>query len=306
MRAAVLRRLLPFDWAALWLRADLRQARSRRDPKTFTEKVCHKLVYDRRPIARIYADKLAVRDYVGAICSSVRLPRLLGRFEAEEDIPAALPAAPWVMKASHGSGMNLICDRPGAVSGTLVHRSAHRWLQRDYAVRFWEWQYLRLPRRILFEEYLGNGRQTPDDFKFYVMNQKVRFIEVDQARYIRHTRDFFWPDWSPVHSRIGPAPTAAVLPARPARLAHLIEIAETLAQDTDFLRVDLYAIGDEIYFGELTHSPAAGHFGFADPALDAELGSYWSLPARYDDTLSVPTRVVQSKAIVTPTASVAG
>jgi hypothetical protein len=196
------------------------------------------------------------------------------------------------MKASHGSGMILLCDRPGAVTPSLIYQSARSWLRRDYGVRFWEWQYLRLPRRILFEEYLRQGRQTPDDYKFYVMHQQVRFIEVDQARYIRHTRDFFWPDWTPITSRIGPAPTAAVSPARPANLARMIAIAEALGAGTDFVRVDLYSIGGEIYFGELTHSPAAGKFDFADPALDLTLGSYWTVPARYEpDGDTAPSRI---------------
>jgi hypothetical protein len=292
IRSAVARGWIPFDWVAPWFRRDLRPRHRTRPPLTFTEKVCHKLAHDRRPLARTYADKLAVRDHVRATCPAVRLPRLLAHVEHEDDILSALPPAPWVMKASHGSGMILICDRPGAVTPSLVYQSARSWLRRDYGVRFWEWQYLGLPRRILFEEYLGRGRQTPDDFKFYVMHQQVRFIEVDQARYIRHTRDFFWPDWTPITSRIGPAPTAAVPPARPANLAKMIAIAEALGAGTDFVRVDLYSIGEEIFFGELTHSPAAGKFDFADPALDLKLGSCWTLPARYEtDGDSLPPRI---------------
>lgn len=285
IRSAVARGWLPFDWVAPCFRRDFRRPGP---PATFTEKVCHKLAHDRRPIARTFADKLAVRDHVRATCPAVRLPRLLAHFGHEDDILPALPPAPWVMKASHGSGMILICDRPGAATPTLIYQSARSWLRRDYGVRFWEWQYLGLPRRILFEEYLGQGRQTPADFKFYVMHQQVRFIEVDQARQIRHTRDFLWPDWTPITSRIGPAPTAAMPPARPVNLERMTAIAEVLGAGTDFVRVDLYSIGEEVYFGELTHSPAAGKFDFADPALDLKLGGYWTVPERYESDGAPP------------------
>lgn len=61
----------------------------------------------------------------------------------------------------------------------------------------------------------------------------------------------------------------------------MLAIAEALACDTDFLRVDLYEVRGTLYFGELTHSPAGGNFGFADRNLDEQLGRGWQIPARY-------------------------
>jgi hypothetical protein len=47
-----------------------------------------------------------------------------------------------------------------------------------------------------------------------------------------------------------------------------------------------------VYFGEITHSPSAGGLVFADPSIDEKLGSYWQLPAWYDDAR--PRRVRSS------------
>jgi hypothetical protein len=264
------------------MRADLRpHLRGNGAPANFTEKVRYKLARDRRPIARLYADKLAVRDYVRVLNATVRLPRLLAVATDDRGAITAVPREPWVMKASHGSGMVLLAPDPATVSPVEVGRRAREWLGTDYALRYWEWQYFRLPRRILFEEYLGDGARTPDDYKLYVVHQRVQFIEVDQNRFCGHTRDFFRPDWTRIDSRIGPAPTAPRPIARPPLLAAMLAIAESLSRDTDFLRVDLYAVRGEVYFGELTHSPAAGNFGFADPALDEDLGRDWRVPAEY-------------------------
>lgn len=279
LKRGVAKGLLPFDWGAARSHR-LPQLPPARLPSTFSEKVRHKLRHDRRPILKVYADKLAVRSYVNATCPEVKLPRLLGVYDTVEATVAGIPQGPWVMKASHGSSMVLLC--PGeTVSVAEVRRRARDWLSTDYGLHYWEWQYFRLPRRIIFEEYLGDACGVPPDYKLYVTHQKVRFIEVDQDRFTRHTRDFFFPDWTPIRSRIGPAPRASEPPARPAELARMIAIAETLACDTDFLRVDLYAVRGSIYFGELTHSPAAGNFGFADHSLDEQLGRDWTLPARY-------------------------
>ena len=280
LKRSVAHGLIPFDWGA----ARSYRLPTTRDvdlpPRTFSEKVRYKLRHDRRAILKIYADKLAVRDYVRATCRDVRLPRLLGVHATVESALSSIPLEPWVMKASHGSSMILInAARPPPAAE--IRRRASQWLRTDYGLHYWEWQYFRLPRRILFEEYLGDANGVPADFKFYVIHQRVRFIEVDQDRFTGHTRDFFFPDWSPITSRIGPAPIARLRPARPPQLARMIAIAEALACDTDFLRVDLYAVRGDIYFGELTHSPAAGNFNFADDALDEALGRDWQLPRRF-------------------------
>ncbi|HYD84023.1 MAG TPA: ATP-grasp fold amidoligase family protein, partial [Opitutus sp.] len=139
----------------------------------------------------------------------------------------------------------------------------------------------RLPRHVMFEEFLGETEVVPRDYKFYVLHQKVRFISVDEGRFRNHTRDLFQPDWTPITSRIGPHPRAMETPAAPTQLDRMVAVAEALAVDSDFLRVDLYVVRNEIYFGELTHTPGAGNLFFEDPALNIELGNYWRQPVRY-------------------------
>ena len=280
LKRSVARGLIPFDWGAARSYRFPASPHAQDIPRTFSEKVRYKLRHDRRALLKIYADKLAVRGYVRATCRDVRLPRLLSVHSTAESAATKIPAEPWVMKASHGSSMILL-SVPQPPPPAEIRRRAAEWLRTDYGLHYWEWQYFRLPRHILFEEYLGEANGVPADFKFYVIHQRVRFIEVDQDRFTGHTRDFFFPDWSPIISRIGPAPTARCRLVRPPQLARMIAIAEALACDTDFLRVDLYAVRGEIYFGELTHSPAAGNFNFADRALDEELGRDWRLPRRF-------------------------
>lgn len=273
--------LLPFDWGAS---RSCKQAGKQPEtgvPTTFSEKVRYKIRHDRRPIVKTYADKLAVRDYVRSLCRDVHLPRLLSVHDNAADAVRAMPTGSWVMKGSHGSGMILISDRKTPRTKGQVRHHAQQWLRTDYSLKHWEWQYHRLPRRIMFEEHLGDGEGVPHDYKLYVIDQEVRFLEIDQGRYSNHTRDFFYPDWTPIRSRIGPAPLAAELPARPQQLDRMLAIAGALARDTDFLRVDLYEVRGEVYFGELTHSPAAGNFGFADRELDEALGRGWVIPKQY-------------------------
>lgn len=283
IKRCVSRGLLPFDFGARAQHRHFESSWSEGVPRTLNEKIQYKMIHDRRPVVRTYSDKIAVRDYVHARMPELKQPTLLGVFDRVDELVAHVPPAPWVMKASHGAGMVLIC-KPGEMIPTdVIRRHARQWLATDYAVKYWEWQYSRLPRRILFEEYLGSPAEPPADYKFFTIHQQVRLISVDRGRFGRHTRDLFRPDWTPLPTRKGRTPRSETPPQRPDQLPAMIDAAERLCRGHDFLRVDLYLVGNEIYFGELTHSPAAGSTPFEDAALDLELGRCWYLPTRYRD-----------------------
>lgn len=54
----------------------------------------------------------------------------------------------------------------------------------------------------------------------------------------------------------------------------MLEIAETLAEDLDYVRVDLYCVNDSrIVFGELTLAP--GRRPFEPRDYDWKFGAYW-------------------------------
>lgn len=50
------------------------------------------------------------------------------------------------------------------------------------------------------------------------------------------------------------------------------EIAEKLAADFPFVRVDLYNINGNIVFGEMTFYPWSGYVKFSPDSFDFELG----------------------------------
>jgi hypothetical protein len=52
-------------------------------------------------------------------------------------------------------------------------------------------------------------------------------------------------------------------------------VAEQLAAGFDFVRVDLYALGQRMVVGELTHYPTGGNKSFDPPEWDARLGALW-------------------------------
>jgi hypothetical protein len=99
---------------------------------------------------------------------------------------------------------------------------------------------------------------------------------VDFNRFTGHTRNFYDPDGAPVDLRQYYPPGPAI--DLPPTLGLMRTVAEHLAKDFDFVRVDLYAIGERLVVGELTHYPHAGTELFDPPEWDAKLGALWPEP----------------------------
>lgn len=274
-----------------------------RNPRTFREKVRYKMLRDHRALVVTFADKAAVRDYVATVVGGQYLPRAY----AIVDDPAALcdvslPDA-YVVKPTHGSGAAIVVsDRAppearlpleqdgwgyshvraeSAPRGDVV-QIARNWVAQLYGQGpNREWVYGRMPRRVIVEELLADADGAiPDDYKFFVFHGKCAFIQVDAGRFGRRTQDFFRPNWQHVPLSGGP-PWADREPAKPSRLSEMIDVAERLGADTDFVRVDLYDVDGRVVFGELTSFPAGGDSPFDPESFNEEFGLQWTVPRRY-------------------------
>ena len=117
------------------------------------------------------------------------------------------------------------------------------------------------------------------DYKLFVFHGRVRMIQVTLSRFEGLTRSLYTPDWERLDVEYGGPAGADV--DRPLGLAEMLDIAETLGADTDFVRVDLYCLGKRVVFGELTNYPLAGRAAFNPPEFDRWLGEWWTPPKKY-------------------------
>lgn len=274
-----------------------------RNPRTFREKVRYKMLRDHRALVVAFADKAAVRDHVGAVVGAQYLPQAFAIVDDPGELrDVSLPAA-YVIKPTHGSGAAIVVSdrasdeerlptdsgswvychvQPGHARRDDVIRIARGWVSQLYGQGpNREWAYGRVPRRIIVEEMLaGADGSIPDDYKFFVYHGECVFVEVDSGRFGRRTQDFFRHDWRHLPLS-GGLPWADPEPAKPARLNEMIDLAQKLGADTDFVRVDLYDVDGRIVFGELTSFPAGGDSPFDPDCFNEEFGRPWTVPRRY-------------------------
>ena len=244
-------------------------------PKTFNEKLQARKLFDRRPLFALWADKIAVRDWVAQIVGPSVLPKLLYVTEDVSTIPFDELPNRYVVKASHGSGWVRVVTDGSSVDRNEVRAECSRWLSLNYADINYERIYRQIKPRIMIEEFLETSTgEAVEDLKFYTFAGKVRVVHVDLGRFDTHRRNLYDRDWNRLQVQLK-VPNHPGEIERPTMLDEMIHLAEQLSVGIDFVRVDLYQTAHGIRFGEMTSSSGNGLNHFTPAQFDHVMGSYW-------------------------------
>lgn len=248
-------------------------------PKTFTEKVQYRKLNDRDPRLPLFADKIRAKELVALIIGDEYIIPTLwsGKYLNIPKI-SELPR-PIVIKASHGCASNIFVHEGDKPDWSAMWWQCQDWLRTPYGTKTREWLYEGIERQILVEPMIGNGKQPPSDYKFFVFHGQVTHVHVDIDRYgDQRVRAILDKDWQRLDVKSF-YPNAPYTVDRPDRFEEMKRIAEKIGKKFDFVRVDLYDVDGRIYFGETTFYPASGYLAYDPPSFDAELGAAWKVPA---------------------------
>lgn len=246
------------------------------NPQLFSEKMQHFKLDAHDARAPELVDKVEVKKYVSkALGDRWLIPTLWHGEEVTEEVLREVPK-PAVMKANHSSAQIIFLKDHSNLREAA--RTANGWRDYDHHMVHREWAYGNVKRQILIEPFIGD-QESPDDYKFWVVDGDVRFIQVDHARFRKHTHQFYTDQWKRLDLKMN-YPAAPELAPKPPHLDEMLDAAKTLARGFRFLRVDLYDTAKGPLFGELTFTPEAGLCRFEPADFDRELGESWSYPAR--------------------------
>ena len=249
------------------------------NPITFSEKQQWLKLNYHNPLMNICADKYKVRAYLiekgykNILCNVIGYYQLLDEFKIKN-----LPKR-FVLKASHGSGWNLIVKDKKLISWTPWKKIMQCWLDDNI---FWlgrEWSYKNMPSGIICEEYIEDESGALMDYKFFCFNGDVKFIQANKGRDTKeHAQNFYDLDWNilPFGKDLEPLPHIKI--EQPKCFSEMIEIAKDLSKDFPFVRVDLYEVNGSIVFGEMTFFPKSGLPDFTPIEYDTIIGDLLILP----------------------------
>lgn len=254
-----------------------------KEPETFNQKIQFRKLYDDNPLYSICADKYRVREYVKEkIGEEYLIPLYLVTDKLTEEQWEKLPNS-FVAKANHNSGPVQIVRDKNKINKKEIIRELNNQLKLDFGVLSMEKYYSDIPRKIIVEKFLeNNGEKDLRDYKFFCFNGKVKYCQLIKNRTIEETIDFYDKNWKlqefiGLLNPINPIEKhSTTVNNKPKNYSLMLELAEKLARDFDFVRVDFYNIDGKIYFGELTFCPASGIGTFIPEEWNYKFGSYWA------------------------------
>ena len=253
------------------------------EPKSFNEKLQWLKLYYREPLLTDLVDKYNVRSYIKNTIGKDFLIPLLGMWDNPDDINFDILPDQFVLKCNHNSGVGLcICKDKKQLNKDLIIKKLKKGLHENYYIHNREWPYKNVKRRVIAEKYIHDEEKNYlTDYKFYCFNGKAKYLYVAKGLDEHRTAQmsFLTLDWEFAYFGRSDYKPLSSLPKKPTKLKEMIEIAEILAKDFPFVRVDLYQIGEKILFGELTFSPCGGFMPFSPEAADRMVGNDLVLPS---------------------------
>lgn len=251
-----------------------------KNPKSFNEKVCWLKLnsYSNNDTVKICADKYRVRQYIEEKGMGNLLIPLIGVVDnSKELIWDELPDQ-FALKLNVGCGCNIICTDKSKLRYEDVRAQMDEWQQEKYYLRSGEYQYKDIPQKFIIEKCLPihNGK-LPPDYKFYCSNGKCEVIMLCTDREIGKGANFYYfdPKWNLFKNPNIDYENVNI--EKPKMLSEAIKYAEQLSKGFPVVRVDLFLENNNIYFGELTFTPAAGmdtDFNFIPEGMNITLDEY--------------------------------
>ncbi|MDB2226202.1 ATP-grasp fold amidoligase family protein [Halorubrum ezzemoulense] len=245
-----------------------------KEPRTFNEKIAYRKLFTDKDIFSTISDKYAVRDYVREKASGDILNDLYYVTDNPSSIPFDSLPTEFVIKSTHGSGHIMIIEDKHKWSNENIISKCETWLETEYGENTREYWYQDIEPRIVIERRIPSDDYiSPADFKLMVFNGDVEFIQVNTNRHSDLKERFYDSTWTPME--FTHAYEKGPVIEKPSKLDEMIDVAESLGEDFDFVRVDLYQSNNKVIFGEITPAPGAGHLWFTPKKYDYKLGELW-------------------------------
>ncbi|HKC04974.1 MAG TPA: ATP-grasp fold amidoligase family protein [Patescibacteria group bacterium] len=248
-------------------------------PTRYTEKIQIFKISNEAESLSSFVDKYEVRKYVEKTVGTQYLVPILGVFDDVSQIDLKALPRQFVLKTTHGSGWNVICKDKNKVDWNKEFSNLSLWMKKNYYNSPGrERQYKNIKPKIICEKYIFEGKEGLIDYKIYCFSGKPYCIRAMVGRYTHLRKSTYDLDWKPypLNFIFNPPIPLAHIP-KPKNLQKMIRIAAKLSAPFPEVRVDLYNVDGQIYFGELTFTPSGGLERFDPDSCDEMFGSFFNL-----------------------------
>jgi hypothetical protein len=237
-------------------------------PKTFNEKMQWLKINDRTPNKTFYADKYAVRDYMMSKYGEDGLvPLVFHTNDWRLVIIDNMPDYPIIIKPNHASGWFHIIYNKNDADWHKIKTDCRFWLSQNYFPIGREWQYQDIEPCILVEKLLvPSSGGLPNNYRLHCLGGSVEIVSVnvhlDDPKNIVAKK--FNKNWDVLDFKFGMEQKHKnefnnIVFEKPKKFERMVNIAEDIAKEFDYVRVDFYEVDSKLYFGEITFHDSGGY-----------------------------------------------
>lgn len=254
------------------------------NPQTYNEKINYRKNNAKHELFSICSDKIAAKDWVAELIGEKYIipTYFVGDSIDPQKVKEILAEkGDCLLKANHNSGpVYLLTTESSHSEIELACKDVNQQLAVDFGRQSNEPWYSEVKPRVLVEKRLApeEGESEIRDYKFHVFNQGDGVfnivLQVDFDRGTNHNRTFLDENlnWLPFSVKY---PTIRTSIEQPKNYYKMVKLAKKLADPFSYVRVDLYNVCGDIYFGEMTYAHGSGGEVFSMKAYDTWMGELW-------------------------------
>ena len=229
--------------------------------RDFNDRIQWLKLFDQSPEIIQCSDKILVRDYVRERVGEKYLVKLYQVhnhfFQIDFD---SLPDS-FVIKTNHDSGSVILVRDKSTFDQKAAEVRIESAIRKPYGWLNGEWAYAYIEPKVFVEEYIGhNNLSHPPDYKFYVIEGRVKFCHFIYDRGFDPKEQIIDSDGNDLSTPLYPTFKLGSKFEKPNNWTEMIQVAESIGRDFKCVRVDLYTVKNQIYAGEMTFWPMAGHY----------------------------------------------
>lgn len=257
------------------------------NPIKYNDKLQWLKLYWRDSLATQCADKYGVREHIAETIGSEYLNDLLGVYESVEEIDINKLPKSFVLKGTHGSGFNIICEDKEKINWSIEFKKMKRWLRTDYYLSKREWVYKDIKPRIICEKFIQQEYERElRDYRFFCFNGEPKFITVDLSinDKERTRRNLYDLEWNLMEEEITYPKDTSIEIKKPLKLNEMIKLSKEISKNFPHARVDFYQIEHKVVFGEITFFHQSGMGEFRPTTFEKEVGQWLKLPNKNEES----------------------
>lgn len=262
------------------------------NPRTFNEKIqWMSLNYyaNNDEIHRI-VDKFQFKEYIKEKLGDEYTIPLLGKWDNPDAIDYDSLPKQFVLKSNWGGDdyqVKIIRDKTKIDIPTL-NKELESWLSFNGNAYYYAFNgsFKDIKPCIFAEEFIDtNNNWMLDDYKFFCFNGKFKLGYVDVRIEGEIGKIYYFDENWNLLPIIYPGHEGDIkyFPKKPANLNEIIKIAEKLAKDFPFARVDFFITENKLYVGEITFTPSGGLGKYKPVEWDYKMGKMLDISSLMED-----------------------